>query len=126
MGLGFSAGALVAWRFTWTCKELHLGSLLDKQGRACFAEIRLAGGLRIASVSLYCWVGVGPAGANLDLLDDMARALQSLSLPFVVLADWNMEPAELRSTGWISHVDGGIVAQPGFRNKCTAGEETTF
>ena len=89
MGLGFSAGTLIAWRSTWQGRALSLGSLPEKQGRACFMELQLTG-TTVLVASLYLWVGVGPNGVNLELLADVAKVLQGVGKPFCVFC--GLEP----------------------------------
>ena len=125
MGLGFSSGCLVAWRSSWQGRPLSFGSLAEKQGRAAFAELSLPG-LKITVAALYLWVGVGPAGANLELLADVARILQGNGQPFLAFADWNLEPQDLRDTGWLAHVGADIVPQPSLQGTCTAGQYISY
>ena len=46
----------------------------------------------ILLVSAYFICGICPTGRNLELLYDLMLYLKALDLPFIIGADWNMEP----------------------------------
>ena len=66
------------------------------------------GGLHV--VSVYLWTAEGLSKRNLDLLHELAFILRSISGPWVIAADWNMDPALLSMSGWPALVNGTIVA----------------
>jgi hypothetical protein len=43
-----------------------------------------------------------------------------MRIPFIVAADWNMRPEQLRSTGWVNEVEGAIIALP-LDETCSCG-----
>eukprot|EP00969_Alexandrium_andersonii_P299332 13232902-Alexandrium_andersonii.AAC.1 len=72
-------------------------------------------------VSAYLTHGIGPKQQNLQLLRSISAYLDLCSLPFIVAADWNMEPAELESSGWIAYHRASVVLPEGVEATCTSG-----
>ena len=52
-------------------------------------------------ISIYLITGVGAAAYNLAILETVGKKLRYWDLPYVILGDWQMEPAELEATGWV-------------------------
>ncbi len=55
----------------------------------------------------------GPSPRNLDLLDQLAQVVHSMSGPWIIGADWNMDPCTLAATGWLDVIDGVAVIPNG-------------
>ena len=55
-------------------------------------------GLEITIVSLYCTCGAGVHGANQFKLSSLLAFLKGVRTPWLVFADWNMEPREAQMT----------------------------
>ena len=51
-------------------------------------------------VTLYLQDGIGMTGANLDTLFELQSIITQLGLPFIIVGDWNVEPATLMSVPW--------------------------
>ena len=49
----------------------------------------------------YCRPSIGLAGSNRERLQAWAACLATLSVPWILFADWHMEPQALRSSGWL-------------------------
>ena len=70
------------------------------------------GDLVVVVVSLYLEHSVKVTGMNVDILGELQTFLNELSEPFIVGADWNMEPQTLESSWWTRAVGGAVVAPP--------------
>ena len=117
---GTSGGVLVA-----PALALQLDSLSDPEGSlspwrtrghdwVC-VPIRLRG-LTFVHCAAYMTACVGPRGENITKLKEMTRALLSYRLPMIVVADWNMEPQELATTGLLDLLGVDIVTPRGVVN----------
>ena len=87
--------------------------------RICAAHVNgmLGGGFTL--VSLYMKDGLEVQGINVDILRDLGAFLLQLEEPWMVAADWNMEPEVLETSGWLGAVTGAVVAPEGCT--CTKG-----
>ena len=79
-----------------------------------------------ALASLYCLHAIGVSGPNVILLEVLAATLDMLGLPWVVGGDWNLSPAELEQSSWLSVVDGAIKASGSSTCAGGAGNELDF
>ena len=70
------------------------------------------GNFIIVVLYLISWEIPKLSEGNLALLDSVAAALNTLGMPFVIMADWNMSPVELKAAPFLRTI-GGIVASPG-------------
>ena len=72
----------------------------------------------------YFHNGVGLNEENLTILDNIAAVVLTVKKPFVILADWNVEPEAIGSSGWLRAVGGSVVAtgQPTFKQAGAASE----
>ena len=59
-------------------------------------------------ISLYLHHTEGLSRRNLDILQHLAWVIKGLHGPWLIAADWNMTPAMLRSSGWLTLVDGAL------------------
>ena len=64
---------------------------------------------------------VGPKGMNIKKLQQIQKALLYYKLPYIVFADWNMDPKALRAPGFIDLIDGEIKVAPGITETCISG-----
>ena len=71
--------------------------------------------------ALYMTAMLGPNGENILKLRQLMRALGSYRLPFVVAADWNMEPHQLANTGLLQEIGADIVTPAGVSATCYTG-----
>ena len=62
--------------------------------------IRLKG-TDILAVYLYLTDSLGPVGVNACKLREVSAYLMADGRPFVIMAGWNMEPAQLRASGFL-------------------------
>ena len=81
------------------------------------------GRLRLVVVSVYLRVGIGLEGENQRVLGDIAAWLSLVSLPWIVLGDWNVEPAVVRDSPWLTFVRGKVVTPSNTSFTCTSGQE---
>ena len=51
------------------------------------------------------------AKQNLDLLESVAFTLSTIKGPWIIGADWNCTPEELRATNWLTKV-GAVICAP--------------
>ncbi len=66
------------------------------------------GGLALVSVYFHDAPGIPPE--NVEMMRDLAVVLAAIQGPWVLAADWNMEPEEVIGTGFPALVDGTLVA----------------
>ena len=59
-------------------------------------------------VVLYLVSGIGFAGLNLEIFDELAYFLNAKGKAFVVLADCNFSPDHLKESGWLAATGGTI------------------
>ena len=67
-----------------------------------------AGG--IIAGSMYGQDGVGVQG-NWHILGPIGEVLTTYKRPFLLGSDWNIEPEELCSSGWVARL-GAVVVKP--------------
>ncbi len=113
---GVTAGLAVAVR-------KHLGlSRLGGGGEECDGDlsarvhVRWMGGVVRGGLHLLtAWPHhtEGATERNIDILDQLARVIDSVKGPWLVGADWNITPEALLATGWLDLVDGVVVAPMG-------------
>ena len=68
----------------------------------------MRGGLHFLSV--YMWTNEGMSKRNLDLLQILAQVIDGLKGPWVLAADFNMNPQVIEQSGWLQLVKGRIVS----------------
>ena len=68
------------------------------------------GGGGIHCLSAYFWCSEGASPRNLELLQAIAQTIRALRGPWLLAADFNMEPQLLASTGWLELVQGTVWA----------------
>ena len=68
----------------------------------------IPGGIFI--VSVYLRTSEGLTEANLQILRELGAIVRSLSAPWIIAGDWNIEPSTLQATNWHALIDGQIVA----------------
>ena len=77
---------------------------------------------KVLLITAYREVGCGPAGSNWDRLQQMAVYIQVARLPFIILADWNMDPETLAKTGWPAFLKAAIVRPGNVAATCSSGK----
>ena len=108
---GVSAGTMIACRF-------HLGMTkvdsvpIDPRfaDRITVSHVRAVCRGGIFLLSAYFKDSEGLSVFNLDLLQELPRIIRALHGPWMLAADFNMTPALLLSSGWLSLVQGVIAA----------------
>ena len=70
----------------------------------------------------YMTACVGPQGENIMKLQEKTRALLFYRLPMIVVADWNMEPQELATTGLLNLLGVDTVTPRGVQATCYSGK----
>ena len=75
----------------------------------------------------YCRPSIGFAGANRERLQSWAAFLATLTVPWVLFADWNMEPEALRASGWLQTLGTEVDSLcPNIAETSTAGGGQAF
>eukprot|EP00974_Lingulodinium_polyedra_P083701 8103521-Lingulodinium_polyedra.AAC.1 len=59
-----------------------------------------------ALVAAYLTTGEGASGSNIRKLSQIVAAVKANGLPFIIMADWNMTPAELAASGFVEEIQG--------------------
>ncbi|CAK0891345.1 unnamed protein product, partial [Prorocentrum cordatum] len=73
-------------------------------------EIAAASGLRLLVLAGYFQHSLGPRGINLDLCSAISEVTGSdADIPWVLQADFNMEPEPLEELGWPAAVRGHVL-----------------
>ena len=75
----------------------------------------------IVFISAYLESGVGLNETNVRRLTQLADFIKCLRIPFVIMADWNIEPSELVATGWDRFVQGTVVTPRDVTFTCNQG-----
>ena len=70
----------------------------------------LRGGLAVGS--LYAQVGLGYAGENIAMLEQIGQVLRAMDRPFVIGGDFNMTADALTASGWLSAVHAKVMHAP--------------
>ena len=65
---------------------------------------------------------MGLNGTNMKRLGQISEFLKLITVPFIVMADWNMEPSELMSVSWPTFVRGQIVTPKDATFTCSRGK----
>ncbi|CAE8616817.1 unnamed protein product, partial [Polarella glacialis] len=74
-------------------------------------------------VSLYLESGQDPfSDTNAAKLDNLGRFLKVVSLPYMVVGDWNCTPEQLAETSWLNFVKGSVVAPNNVDYTCRQGQ----
>ena len=74
-------------------------------------------------VALYLQPNLGPVGANMRRLAMLWKFLALTKLPWVIMGDWNCEPADLIPTGWLTQTSGMVLVPSDVTGTCLAGGE---
>ena len=64
---------------------------------------------RILLVTCYLTDSQGASALNLTKLARMGALIQTMHLPYVIVGDFNMSPAQLTATQWIDQIGGHFV-----------------
>ena len=48
-------------------------------------------------------------GANIEKLAAIKKLVMLLSMPHILVGDWNMEPQVLLQSGWVQDIGGSII-----------------
>ena len=70
----------------------------------------MRGGIHLCSIWLIDSQGLSES--NLAILAEAAALLHSISGPWIIGGDWNINPQVLQGSGWLDVVGGKIVATP--------------
>ena len=76
----------------------------------------------ILFMAAYLDTGVGLSEGNINKLNEMAMLVRQTTLPFVILADWNLEPSELLDISWPGYIGGEILTPRGVEFTCSRGK----
>ena len=74
----------------------------------------------------YMTACIGPRGENIEKLKEMTKALLPHRLPMIVVADWNMEPQELATTGLLDLLGVDIVTPRGVHSTCIQWQDAGY
>ncbi|CAK0850040.1 unnamed protein product [Prorocentrum cordatum] len=89
-------------------------------------EVAAPSGLRFLALAGYFQHSLGPRGINLDLFSSVSDLVAlSLDLPWVLQADFNMEPEPLQELGWPTAVRGQVLG-PSEATCCAQGLEHVY
>ena len=114
----------------WRGRTFHLGQLVEVEWRwpgrhtsapACLLSSRPLWTMRRSWRQKACnalwttcvvafWPGIKASGLNQWLLEALAAFCLALDGPWIVMGDWNMEPAELAQAGWLDVVGGKVFS----------------
>ena len=72
-------------------------------------------------VTLYLTCGIGYTGENVRKLSEVARAIKAAGVPFLIVADWNMQPDELQRSGFLDLVEGVLAVPADLDYTCISG-----
>ena len=78
------------------------------QGAAWASALLRLKGAWVLLVSVYIPPG-GLIPSNLNLLFNLRNMLKTLSIPFILLGDWNLDGEELSSIPWLDELDAFIL-----------------
>ena len=112
---GISAGVAVAARSHYGVAEKKgpcEGDPACSVGRLAANQVSIACKGGVHFVSMYLWCSEGLSSRNLDLLQTCAELIARLHGPWVLAADFNIEPAVLQQCGWLDLVKGKIIEPP--------------
>ena len=120
-----SGGALICFRsHLLVTKFVNLGSGPEEHrgSRWALAHLRLKGASVVLGAAYLC-TGIEASGENLEVLGQLGEALSAIGLPFLIGADWNMEPVALAETGWLGRLRAAVVRLPGVQVTCSSGNK---
>eukprot|EP00959_Pyramimonas_sp_CCMP1952_P278570 5824408-Pyramimonas_sp.AAC.1 len=63
----------------------------------------------VVVVAIYLWPGLSTSGHNQSILISLGALLSALADPWIVVGDWNLEPAAFIRSGWPSKLQGEIL-----------------
>ena len=119
LGLG-SEGPCQPWgALPGFCFEEGLPSTTGEHWTAASLRVKK---FDIVFISAYLESGVGLNETNVRRLTQLADFIKCLRVPFVIMADWNIEPSELVATGWDRFVQGTVVAPRDVTFTCNQGK----
>ena len=73
-------------------------------------DVGFPGGIPIAVFSVYLFCGEGLSKRNLDILSALLVAVLSLDQPWCIGGDFNLEPQDLISSGFLEKAGGELAA----------------
>ena len=79
-------------------------------------------GTDILAVYLCLTDSLGPVGVNVCKLREVSAYLMADGRPFVIMADWNMEPAQLRASGFLGLIEAEVLVPRGAVSTCRSGK----
>ena len=95
------------------------GPAASKDGRAIAGLVEVPGLPAMICVAAYMRTGEGLSEGNLELLRMIGEWCGAHRMPFIVGADWNMQPSMLESTTIVDCLHAAIVADPNPIGTCT-------
>jgi hypothetical protein len=90
-------------------EETHPMVVFPRDERMAFWHVGTGVRGGFVAASLYLITGQGDGPLNQALLFKAGAAIHTLAKPFVVGADWQMEP-DMVTQGWLSYVGGKVCA----------------
>jgi hypothetical protein len=75
-------------------------------------------GVCVLRISVYLCAGLNDSPTNLGVLKGIGILLSHFGLPFVVTGGWQMTPAQLGATGWLSQIRQYAAHARGRSNLC--------
>ena len=85
----------------------------------CVVHLR---GMKVLMVSAYLRPGLGLAGENLRRLQALGALVGATRHPWIIHADWNLEPEELTASQWLVLVGGSIMMPADIAGTCLRGQ----
>jgi len=70
---------------------------------------------------VYLEHSIGLTGANLAMVEKVAKILRSYGMPFIILGDWNTPPEQLVDTGILHWLDAQVIVPQGTEYTCRNG-----
>ena len=107
-----SAGVGVLVRDTFPANRASDPPLAEHPSRIAAASVDIGLNEPLSPISAYLYDGEGLSIRNVDILGALVAFILALEGPWVLAADFNIEPSSLEDTGFLATVKGVIVAPP--------------
>ena len=115
---GTMAGALAHMQSS-TVSEWHAGYMIED-----FAPMILnIKGCSVCMIAAYLRPGIGLGGRNASRMQMMAAFVSMIRMPWAIYADWNVEPADMEKSGWVTIIAGELIRPEGMQFTCLMGSK---
>ena len=127
-GEGTSGGTLIAPALSLQLAPISLDDNKDSllKGDDWSAIVIRTQGVSYLFVAAYLIHTIGVTGENLRRLRSIATCAMQLQLPFIIAADWNMTPAQLCASGYVSSLGADVRVVEGLDYTCNTGRNLDY